>query len=434
MSDEGVKTGLWSKIGSGAARRDEYSTAAAIGGWAAYKAMWSGHFTKILFVSLLTLIFVAPAIAWVIVFGVIGVNVGTSVPYNIFDGIGYPSPGFVGGEYGMGVAVGLGNQLYFDAAVFEYSVMIACIAVAGVGIGAMTYVARLYMHGEQVKTIPTFFRGVAANWAAGLTGGALSGAAVFLVVLTQYSFTLHGWNMAGRVFALIGAILLLAFVCVYSFYLVNLSSAYKMSYPKLLRDAALLTFANLPKNLLGCVFAALFVGAMFLLNLLFGGSQMSMLPWVVMFFLGFFGIAAIFVAVSQAAFAKYISEGLEERETKLRNEQYYAAKREQRKAAKAAAAESGEGDRQNKKQPARYVNPKKKKSSKPSPAERHAAGEAIPAPAPVREQPKPVNGGYTEKELVKMEEDRRKVAELSASGTKEASGLEDLSVYEDDEI
>ena len=64
----------------------------------------------------------------------------------------------------------------------------------------------------------------------------------------------------------------------------------------------------------------------------------------------------------------------------------------------------------------------------------NAAGEAIPAPAPVREQPKPVKGGYTEKELVKMEEDRRKVAELSASGTKEASGLEDLSVYEDDEI
>ncbi len=421
MSDEGVKTGLWSTIGSKAARRDEYSTAERIGGWQAYKTIWSGHFTKVLFVSLLTLIFVAPAIAWMIVLGVIGGNVGTSVPFNIFDGIGYPSPDFVGGEYGMAVAEGLSNRMYFDAAMLEYSVLIACIAIAGVGIGAMTYVARLYMYGEQVKVLPAFFRGVAVNWATGLTGGLLSGASLFLVILTQYSFTLHGWSMVGRVFALIGAILLFVFVVIYSFYLVNLSSAYKMSYPRILRDAALLTFANLPRNLLSALLAGLFVGAMFLLNLLFGGSQMSMLPWVVMFFLGFFGIAAIFVALSQIAFSRYINEGLVERETKLKNEQYYAAKREQRKAQKAAGVPAEGG----KKQPARYVNPKKKKSGKQ--AAEHADDKAQPAP----EQEKP--RGYSESELAKMEEDRRKVAELATEERKEASGLEDLSVYEDDE-
>ena len=104
-----------------------------------------------------------------------------------------------------------------------------------------------------------------------------------------------------------------------------------------------------------------------------------------------------------------------------RQQQYYAAKREQRKAQKVAGVPAEGG----KKQPARYVNPKKKKSGKQ--AAEHADDKAQPAP----EQEKP--RGYSESELAKMEEDRRKVAELAAEERKEASGLEDLSVYEDDE-
>ncbi len=427
MSDEGVKTGLWSRIGSGAARRDEYTTAARLGGWPAFKAMWSGHFTKVLFASLLALIFSLPAIAWVIVSGALSGNIGTGVPFNIFDGIGYPSPDAMG-EYGLTVARDLGNLMYYNAAVFRFSVLIPCIAVTGVGIGGLAYVARMYMYGEQIRVLRTFFKGVACNWAGGLTGGALTGASVFLLVLTHYSFTLHGWGLAGRIFAMIGAVVLVVLVAVYSFYLVTIPSAYKTSYPRILRDALLLTFANFLKNMLAALLAGLFVGAMFLLNLLFGSSQMSALPWALMFFLGYYAITGIFVACSQAAFSKYITEGLVERETKLKNEQYYAAKREQRRQQKAVAAESGEKPSA-KKQPAHYVNPKKKKktgTAQDAPAE---DGKERAADAPAA-QPK---GGYTAAELSKMEDDRRKIAEKAAEDDgKTPSGLEDLSVYEDD--
>ncbi len=419
MSDEGVKTGLLGKIGSGAARRDEYSTAARLGGWQAFKAMWSGHFTKVLLASLLALIFSVPAIAWVIISGTLAGNIGTGVPFNIFDGIGYASPDAMG-EYGLTVAVGLGNLLYYQAAVLRFSVLIAGIAIAGVGIGGLAYVARLYMYGEQVRVVRDFFRGVAANWASGLTGGALTGACVFLVMLTHYSFTLNGWGLAGRIFAMIGAIVLLVLVSIYSFYLVAITSSYKTSYPRVLRDAFLLTFVNFPKNMLAALLASLFVGAMFLLELLMGGSQMGALPWALMFFLGFYAVTGIFVSCAQSAFAAYINEGLVERETKLKNEQFYAAKREQRKQQKAAAMTNGE-KAPAKKQPARYVNPKKKKKAgDKSPA------EMTPAPA----APK---GGYTAQDLAKMDEDRRKIAEKAAEESdKTVSGLEDESVYEDD--
>lgn len=219
---------------------------------------------------------------------------------------------------------------------------------------------------------------------------------------------------------MIGAIVLLVLVSIYSFYLVAITSSYKTSYPRVLRDAFLLTFVNFPKNMLAALLASLFVGAMFLLELLMGGSQMGALPWALMFFLGFYAVTGIFVSCAQSAFAAYINEGLVERETKLKNEQFYAAKREQRKQQKAAAMTNGE-KAPAKKQPARYVNPKKKKK----------AGDKSPAektPAPTA--PK---GGYTAQDLAKMDEDRRKIAEKAAEESdKTVSGLEDESVYEDD--
>ena len=423
MSDEGVKTGILSKIGGSTFRRDEYSTAARLGCFEAYKLMWTGNFTKMLFVSLLTLIFIAPAIAWIIVQSVIGVNVGLSVPYNMFDGVGYPGPGIVG-EYGLNAALELGNLMYYKAAMLQYAVLVPCAGIAGIGIAAMAYVARLFMYGSDVKIVRTYFRGVATNWAAGLIGGLLCGAATLLLVFTNHTFTLNGWGMAGRVFAIIACVLLIMLLAIYSSYLITLSSSYKMGFFHKLRDAATLTFVYFPFNFVACLFTAAVIGALILLNVMFASSSMGMLPWVVMFFVGFYAIVAAFVAVSQSAFAKYISGGLEERETKLRNEQYYAAKRELKLKQKAAAA-AGEAVPA-KKQPAHYVNPKKKKSSKSADNDSNAKrNEAkLPVAEPVR--------GYTAKELEKMEEDRRKVAELASQEKTETAGLEDLSAYEDD--
>ena len=138
---------------------------------------------------------------------------------------------------------------------------------------------------------------------------------------------------------------------------------------------------------------------------------------------GFYAICAIFEVSSQSAFEKYINPQLLKRETTLKNDQYYAAKRELKKEMK-KARENADGTAvpaQKKSEPARYVNPKKKKKK--------TEGSPSPSTEETSKEEKPKKGGYTEAELAKMEEDRIKVRELS---DKDFGDIKDVSVYEDD--
>ena len=420
--EDNVKYG----IGAKAVRRDEFTTEPG-GGFGKFKAAWSGQFTKVLVVSLFCLVLVAPAIACVIIAGNYIASIGSTVAYGAFDGIGYVTPSAMAGG-GLDFAVSVGNRLYHDYSLVQYALLIPLIAVGGVGIGALTYTARMAMNGQQIKAVRFFLRGVRYTWAAGLTGGLLSGAGLFLIMLTHCNFMLYGWATVGEVFALIAAVLLFALICIYSFYLVTLSANYKMGYFAKLADALKLTFVRLPSNLVAAFFAGLIVGAAFLLIMFLGASSLGALPWAVLFFVGFYAICAIFVSSFQSSFEKLINPGLEERETTLKNEQYYAAKRELKKEMKKARETAAEGAPvQKKTEPARYVNPKKKKKQKPAAGEPAADNavktDAARAAAPVKK------GGYTAAELDKMEEDRRKVNSLPE---KDLSGLEDVSAYEDD--
>ena len=327
---------------------------------------------------------------------------------------------------GLDFAVAVGNRLYHDYSLVQYALLIPLIAIGGVGIGALTYIARMAMNGEQIKTVRYFFRGIKYTWAAGLTGGLLSGAGLFLIMLTHYNFMLYGWSVVGEVFALIAAILLFIFICIYSFYLITLAANYKMGYFAKLADALKLTFVRLPANIVAAFFAGLIVGAAFLLIMFLGKSSLGALPWAILFFIGFYAVCAIFATSSQSAFEKFINPGLEERETTLKNEQYYAAKRELKKEMKKARmSEENDAPAQKKAEKARYVNPKKKKKQK---TEADTVTVSAQKSEPVVESVVK-KGGYTAAELEKMEEDRRKVNSLPE---KELTGTEDISAYEDD--
>ena len=415
--EENVKYG----IGAKAVRRDEF-TDSIVSGWSGFKTAWSGQFTKVLIVSLFCLVLVAPAIACVIIAGNYINSIGATVAYGAFDGIGYVTPSMIAGG-GLDFAVALGNRLYHDYSLVQYALLIPLLAVGGVGMGSLTYTARMAMNGQQIKSVRFFFRGIKYTWAAGITGGLLSGAGLFLVMLTHYNFMLYGWSVVGEVFALIGAILLFVLLCIYSFYLITLSANYKMGYFAKLGDALKLTFLRLPANFVTAIFAGIIVGLVFLFVLLMGSSSLGALPWALLFFLGFYAICAIFAVSSQSAFEKYINPQLLKRETTLKNDQYYAAKRELKKEMK-KARENADGTAvpaQKKSEPARYVNPKKKKKK--------TEGSPSPSTEETSKEEKPKKGGYTEAELAKMEEDRIKVRELS---DKDFGDIKDVSVYEDD--
>ncbi len=411
MAEE-IKRSVFS-VGSKAGRRDEFTAEQLPGKWTAFKATFSCGMSKVLMASLFCVLFCTPAIAWVVLFSSLFLSrVGASFPYGIFDGLGYAGPGAL--TEGLNSAYILGAMRYYEYALIEFSVLIPCIAVGAIGLGGLVYVARLSMFGgadsRNIKVIRTFFTGVKYTWSRALVGGFLVGASVFLMIFCAYVFDAYALGLGGKIVTMIFSIALIVVVSIYAYYLVTIAANYENPFGSTLKDAFTLTFVRMPANLLCAAFVALVVGLAFLLILFLGNSTFGTIFWFVLFFIGFYAVCGIFVAFNQASFAKKINDGMSERESKARTEESYAAIR----AAKAA----GERPAKNKQaQPAKYVNPKKKKkqteNEKPVPVQKKAAG------------------GYSEAELKQMEEDKRRL--LDEETAKEKIATEDMSVYEDDE-
>lgn len=420
MADESVKI---TSIGVKAIRRDEYSDAALPEGrkWAAFKAAFRfgtdrASLGKMVIVGLLSILFLIPGIAWVLLFNnFFGSKVGAYNAYGAFDGLGFPSGDVL--DKGLNTALINGNMWYYNNALLQFSVLIPCIMCAAVGIGALVYVARTAINGEKVKIFVDFFKGVKYTWLSSLVGGLLIGANIMLIAFCAYVFDAYFLGLAGKIVTLIFSSLLLVFVTIYSFYLITLSANYKLPFFHRLKDAFLLMFKGILNNLLAMVFVGIIAGLAILLIILTGATSMvGMLVWFILFFFGFYAVATIFAAFSQPMFNKYINAGMQDRESHAATEQAYAAIRAQKAADKAA----GKTNAKKKNTAQKFVNPKKKKK-----ADTSARPERSVQPAA------PKKKGFTEEELRKMDEDRLKL--LTEERIEVVENLEDISVYTDEE-
>lgn len=430
MADESVKI---TTIGAKATRRDEYSDAGLVEGkkWAAIKTAFrfgteKTALGKTVITSLLCVLLCVPGIVWVILFATFfGNKVGSYTPFGAFDGLGYPSGDVL--DKGLNTALINGNMWYYQNALIQFSVLIPCIICAALGVGGLVYVARMSMNGEKVKIFRDFFRGVKYTWSSSLIAGALVGANIFLVVFCAYVFDAYFLGVGGKIVTIIFSSLLLIFVIIYSFYLITLAANYKLPILYRLKDALMLSVKGIINNLLAMVFVGIIIGAAIIFMLLLGAtSTFGTLIWFLLFFFGFYAIAAIFMAFSLPMFNKYINAGMRERESHAATEQAYAAIRAQ-KAADKAAGKTSESKKKN--APQKFVNPKKKKKTDTAETEK-AASEPKQTNKPA--EVKPVKKkGYTDKELEQLEEDRKKLLEEKVQ--EPAENLEDLSVYADDE-
>ncbi len=423
-------------IGLKATRRDEYTDAGLVEGkkWAAIKAAFrfgsdKTSLGRVAVVSFLCLLFCIPAIAWVTVFSAfIGGKTGSYTSFGAFDGLGLPSTDVL--PSGLGSAKLAAGVLYFNDALFRFSVLIPCIMIMAMGIGALVYVARQSMNGEKVRVFGDFFRGVKYTWASSLTAGLLIGSNIFLIVFCTHVFdafsvdslgTITGGGLAGKILTIIFSSILLIFVTIYSFYLITLSANYKVPYLSRLKDALLLTFKGFINNIIALFFVALIAGVAVLLLMWLGvTSTWGVLVWFLIFFFGLYTVSAIFAAFSQPMFNKYINAGMQERESHAATEQSYAAIRAQKAADKAAGKTPAP---KKKNEPQKFVNPKKKKKNSDS-------GVAKNMESPFAELGRKKKG-YMDEELKQLEKDREKL--LAEEKPDNVENLEDISVYTDDE-
>ena len=425
MAEE-IKKSTVAGVGKHAERRDEYSDAPVGRKWAAFKSTFSCGLSKIFIASALCLIFCAPGIAWIIVYTAFFLGrIGTSLPYGIHDGLGYLSPTAL--PEGLNSAVVLGNIKYYEFSMVEFSVLIPCIACAAVGIGGLVYIARMAMNREPIRILRHFFSGVKYTWLSSLIAGLLVGASLLLVMFCFYSFDAAAFgdpvNLGGKIVTMIFSIILLVIVSIYAYYLVTLSATYKMPFGERLGDALKLTFARLPVNLLGGLFAGIIIGAAFALILLLGNSTFGVLFWFLLFFVGFYAVSSIFTVFNASVFDTTINAELHDRETRAVTEEAYAAIRAQKAAGIVKQKKTQE--------PAKFVNPKKKKkTAAEEKADADARAKAKPQPQPVPQRPAKAKG-YSEAELAQLEADKKQIRSEAAEKKPDADAV-DLSLYEDD--
>ena len=406
---ESSKAGLLSKVGVGATDIDDKSTENLPGSiWESFKSVWSNNFSKIVFLSLFALIFMAPAIAWVFVaVSVFATNVGTTVPYNMFDFIGYVSP--TAATEGLTTAEIIGAREYFKNMMLEYSVMIPLIGVGAVSVGGLAYTVRMIIHKDEGNVFKSFFKGVKHAWLPSLVTGTVAGAALFLVVFCLFAFDAFGLPVAGKVFALVGAILVFVFVLLVAMYAISLSATYKMSFGKLLLDSVSFAVGCPVKNALWLLLGAALVGLTILVKFFVPTFYVGV--WVVILLIGAYFLVSLFVTLAHSSFDVYINDQGSVRAQDAMKRKEMAA-RERNRQERLASKASGEKPKK-KQQNVKFVNPKKKKKGGP---------DASP------ESEKPVKGGYSKEELEQMEKDREAAMNAPATG----DGDFDASAYEDE--
>lgn len=424
-------------------RRDEYSvTPLPATKWQSIKYAYAGGLSRVIFISLLCVLFCLPAIAWVVVFNMLFISrIGGSVPYGAHDGLGFLSPTSL--HEGLNTAIIVGNIEYYTYNIILFAILVPLIAIAAMGIGGIANVARNSMFGEKVKIVSTFFKGVGRSAAYAITGGILLAANFLLIVFCFYAFDAAAYgaavNLGAKIASMIGSIVLMVIMTIFFFYMISLSLNYKVKYFATIKDAFILTFKKLPSNLLACVFAALVTGIAVLLSVLLG-SSFALVVWIVYAFFGLYFVVALFTAYNQKTFDKEILSDLAEAEVKLTNEEAYAAiraKKQAEKAEKAQRAMSGETEEHQpkKNEPKRYVNPKKRKkgsnqsnSNNGGNKERATSVNSVESVNKKNEN-KPAAGGYTAAEIKQMQAEREKI---KAESSEAKVNLEDASVYEDD--
>ena len=409
-------------VGGTLRRLDDLSVTALPGSkWQSFKNTFGIRLTRVIAASFFCLMFCSPAIVWIVMFGMYFVQgVGSSLPFGIHDGLGYIGPDVLAD--GLNSAFIQGNIKYYEYAVMQYSVLIPLIMIGALGVGGLAYVARMAMYGEEFGVIRTFFSGVAKTWRYSLIGGALIGGGLLLVMFCFYAFDAAAFggpvNLGAKIVTIILSILLLVILSIYSFYLVTMACNYKTRFFHTLRDAWAFTFMRLPVNLLGCVFVAIIVGAS--IGLIAGlGQSFAVIVWALLFFFGFYAVTGIFTVFAHASFDKMVTEGLLDRENRAAAREAYAAIRAKKAAGLVPAKK--------KQEPAKFVNPKKKKKSE-STDKATVHENMTPSPAPAA---KKIKGGYTAADLERLEADRAKV-KAEAENNASSDDIEDMSIYEDD--
>lgn len=301
--------------------------------WAMFKSLFFGRFGTMVLLNLLTVLFALPAAAVIVLFYLNTTIAGGFIPYSSNIGIGYPV---------VVDAVQLGNLTAFYYQMYEYLVLVPCIAVFALGVAGNLYVMRKLIWREPTRTVKDFFIGIKKCWLQSILIGFAFGLTVLFVVfsLGYYDAVYHSVSLKALTVTL--SMILLVFMIIFTSFFMTQNAAFKMRLPVLLRNSALFVVGALLQSIIFIGIGLLPVYLMFIPGI----TVMLVLIYV---FLGFSYSTLVISLFCHFCYEKFLYDKITDKPSTA------YVKREN---------DLAEGaDKPKKKQPVAYKNPKKRKRS-----------------------------------------------------------------------
>lgn len=217
--------------------------------WALFKDVFFNRFGAMVKISLLSLLFMLPAIAWILFVGMLKSADGYMIPYSSNIGLGYP---VVTG------AIEIGKYRTFMRDVGLYTVLIPLISIAFIGLSGAFYVLRNFAWGEGEGVGAAFFHGIKSSWKNFIWIGIFVGTSVCATLLTISAFSnVSNLNPFIKWFGLIFSILQCVMVLSMAIFLTTQEVTYNLRAPHLFKNSFLYAISLVPFNLFFLVVSAI---------------------------------------------------------------------------------------------------------------------------------------------------------------------------------
>ncbi len=302
--------------------------------WAMFKYLFFNRFGTMVFLNLLTLLFALPAIAVILLFFMNSTVANGFIPYsaNIF----------IGNNVVVN-AVNQGNISAFTYQLFEFLVLVPCIAVFAVGVSGNLYVIRKLIWEEPTHTFKDFFRGIGKCWLPSLLIGIAFGLTLVLVVFSLGYFDAYGMSVSLKALSVTLSMILLVFMIIFTSFFMTQNVAFKMRPMVLIRNSVLFVFGALLQSIIFIGIGLIPVYLMFI-------PGITVLLVMIYVFLGFSFSTLVISLFCHACYEKFLYDKITDKPSRV------YSKRE-------SDLEEPASEKQKKKAPATYKNPKKRKKS-----------------------------------------------------------------------
>ena len=294
---QSVKSGVMARTLAGNERTGGARVALSTGRWAAVLDQVRGRFSKLVLLNLLLLIFCIPLVIVFLTRTAYILAGGQSMPFSGWMFVGFPA---------FPSLAGVAERVLLNVDVLYGALMVAGLVVAGIGISGGLNVVRTMIRRGGEFTLRDFWQGMGANIGHVLPAAAICGIPAYLLLLavdySRYLLAVGQGNAAGLIVGIVFAVIGMVLLALLFLWELSVGANYKVGFFKALRTALFAVFRLFPFNLFYAALVAL------PLALLFFGSFLQTIGFVLMFLFGIIYMLLVWMNYSQWAFDNLVGE------------------------------------------------------------------------------------------------------------------------------